>query len=76
MGCGSPSYFSRQCTLWVVYVGLRAFLLSLSLEVFCDLLTCNLWPQTRALIVTGVTLSLTVSILLAASVILCILYVH
>lgn len=46
----SPSYFSRWCTLWVVYVGLRALLLSLSLKAFCDLLTWGVRSQTRALI--------------------------
>lgn len=46
----SPSYFVRWCALWVVYVGLRALLLSPSLEAFCDLLTCSVRSQTRALI--------------------------
>lgn len=50
MSSWSPSYFSRWCALWVVYVGLRALLLSPSLEAFCDLLTWGVRSQTRALI--------------------------
>lgn len=46
----SPSYFVRWCALWVVYVGLRALLLSPSLEAFCDLLTWGTRSHTRALI--------------------------
>lgn len=32
-----PSYFSNSCTPWVVYLGLRAFLWSLSARGFYDL---------------------------------------
>lgn len=32
-----PSYFSKWCTLWVVYLGLRALLLGLSVWGFYDL---------------------------------------
>lgn len=33
----APPYFSNWCTLWVVYLGLRALQLSLSVSSLCDL---------------------------------------